>query len=104
MEMSRDRCNRRCNHAPCRQLKASGFTANRPRHATRRSCPAPHRFFRGAPGLNNWNLALHKSTSIREGTTLQTRADFFNAFSHEQFANPNRVLSNSRFGVIGSRA
>src|SRR5438552_2696366 len=62
---------------------------------------APRRFFHG-PGLNNWNLALHKDTSIREGRTLQIRAEFFNAFNHAQFANPNGVLSNSRFGVIGS--
>ena len=33
--------------------------------------------------------------------TLQIRAEFFNAFNHAQFANPNGVLSNSRFGVIG---
>ena len=62
---------------------------------------APRRFFHG-PGLDNWNLALHKDTSIREGMTLQIRAEFFNAFNHAQFANPNGVLSNSRFGVIGS--
>jgi hypothetical protein len=62
---------------------------------------APRRFFHG-PGLNNWNLALHKDTAIREGMTLQIRAEFFNAFNHAQFANPNGVLSNSRFGVIGS--
>ncbi|PYT29027.1 MAG: hypothetical protein DMG57_12970 [Acidobacteria bacterium] len=61
---------------------------------------APRRFFHG-PGLNNWNLALHKDTSIREGMTLQIRAEFFNAFNHAQFANPIGVLSNSRFGVIG---
>ena len=61
---------------------------------------APRRFFHG-PGLNNWNLALHKDTSIREGMTLQIRAEFFNAFNHAQFANPVGVLANSRFGVIG---
>jgi len=61
---------------------------------------APRRFFHG-PGLNNWNLALHKETPIREGVTLQIRAEFFNAFNHAQFANPVGTLSNSRFGIIG---
>ena len=71
-----------------------------PRDSCRGLGTAPRRFFHG-PGLNNWNLALHKDTSIREGMTLQIRAEFFNAFNHAQFANPVGVLANSRFGVIG---
>jgi hypothetical protein len=60
---------------------------------------ANRRFFTG-PGLENWNLALHKDTVIREGMTLQIRAEFFNAFNHAQFANPNGYLSGSTFGLI----
>ena len=60
---------------------------------------ANRRFFTG-PGLENWNLALHKDTMIREGMTLQIRAEFFNAFNHAQFANPNGYLSGSTFGLI----
>jgi len=91
---------------PCAVSSAQGVGLHRPSAAARDAplLPRSASFLPRRPGLNNWNLALHKSTSIREGTTLQTRAEFFNAFSHEQFANPNRVLSNSRFGVIGSRA
>ena len=62
---------------------------------------APRRFFHG-PGFNNWNLALHKDTRIRENMTLQIRAEFFNAFNHAQFGNPNGLLSGSQFGVINS--
>jgi hypothetical protein len=62
---------------------------------------APRRFFHG-PGFNNWNLGLHKSTAIREGMTLQIRAEFFNAFNHAQFGNPNGLLSGTQFGVINS--
>jgi hypothetical protein len=62
---------------------------------------ANRRFFHG-PGLNNWNLALHKDTTIREGMTLQIRAEFFNAFNHAQFSNPNGLLSGSTFGLITS--
>jgi hypothetical protein len=60
---------------------------------------ANRRFFHG-PGLENWNLALHKDTVIREGMTLQIRAEFFNAFNHAQFGNPNGYLSGSTFGLI----
>jgi len=60
---------------------------------------APRRFFHG-PGLDNWNLALHKDTTIREGMTLQIRAEFFNAFNHAQFSNPNGYLAGTTFGLI----
>lgn len=62
---------------------------------------APRRFFHG-PGLDNWNIGIHKNTSIREGMTLQIRAEFFNAFNHAQFANPNGLLSGTTFGLITS--
>jgi len=62
---------------------------------------APRRFFHG-PGLDNWNLALHKDTAIREGMTLQIRAEFFNAFNHAQFNNPNGLVSGTTFGRITS--
>ena len=60
---------------------------------------APRRFFHG-PGLNNWNLALHKDTRIRESMTLQIRAEFFNVFNHAQFANPNGYFAGTTFGLI----
>ncbi len=62
---------------------------------------APKRFFHG-PGLNNWNIGIHKNTTIREGMTLQIRAEFFNAFNHAQFSNPNGLLSGTTFGLITS--
>jgi hypothetical protein len=60
---------------------------------------ANRRFFHG-PGLDNWNIALHKDTTIKEHMTLQIRAEFFNAFNHAQFANPNGYLAGSTFGLI----
>ena len=62
---------------------------------------APRRFFHG-PGLENWNLSLHKNTVIREGVSLQLRAEFFNAFNHTQFANPNGYFGGTTFGLITS--
>ncbi len=48
---------------------------------------ARRRFFSG-PGINNWNMAFHKDTPLREGVNLQFKADFFNIFNHAQFATP----------------
>ncbi len=43
------------------------------------------------PGQFNWDISLSKTTKvggIREGATLQFRAEFFNAFNHAQFNTP----------------
>ena len=65
---------------------------------------ANQRFFHG-PGLNNWDLALHKDTAITENMRLQIRAEFFNAFNHAQFGAPNGFFNpnpSSQFGRIRS--
>lgn len=69
--------------------------------ATRHLGDTPKRFFHG-PGIDNWNLALHKNVEIRENITLQLRTEIFNAFNHAQFNNPNGLLLGSSFGLIGS--
>jgi hypothetical protein len=38
------------------------------------------------PGLNNWNLSVFKSFSLRENKTLQYRIEFYNAFNHRQYS------------------
>jgi len=45
---------------------------------------ASRRFFHG-PGLNNWDIAFAKDTRLTEGSSLEVRAEFFNAFNHAQF-------------------
>jgi hypothetical protein len=40
------------------------------------------------PGQFNFDMALLKSTRIRENQFLQFRAEFFNLFNHAQFSNP----------------
>jgi hypothetical protein len=37
------------------------------------------------PGLDNYDMALRKSTAITENTKLQFRAEAFNVFNHTQF-------------------
>jgi len=71
------------------------------------------RFFHG-PGLNNFNMALLKSTKITESKTLEFRIEAFNLFNHAQFMNPdseindgppvivNGVNSGGTFGMISS--
>jgi hypothetical protein len=58
------------------------------------------RFFHG-PGLNNWDLALHKMTRVNERTSVEFRAELFNTFNHAQFLNPVGDFNNSSaFGDV----
>jgi len=42
---------------------------------------------------------------LSENATLEFLAEFFNAFNHPQFSNPNTVVSSvSTFGVISSES
>jgi hypothetical protein len=41
------------------------------------------------PGQFNFDISILKTTQILEKHTLQFRAEFFNAFNHPQFTNPN---------------
>jgi hypothetical protein len=51
---------------------------------------AKRRFFHG-PGVNNWNMALHKDTALTERVNLEFRAEFFNVFNHTQFIAPSSI-------------
>jgi hypothetical protein len=62
---------------------------------------ANRRFFHG-PGIVNFDLAVMKSTRIRESMNFEIRAEFFNAFNHTQFNNPSGNFSSSNFGVVTS--
>lgn len=52
------------------------------------------------PGQNNYDITLQKAFSIRENMHVQFRTDFFNAFNHPQFANPDVGTANVTFGQI----
>jgi hypothetical protein len=57
------------------------------------------------PGQANLDLALSKSVELRwpvEKSSLQFRAEFYNAFNHPQFANPDSNFTSPTFGVISS--
>ena len=44
------------------------------------------------PGLSELDLAVAKSTTIREGLRLQFRAEFFNVLNRSNFTTPNPVV------------
>ena len=37
-------------------------------------------------GLNNWNLAVYKQFTVRQGKYFQFRVEFYNAFNHRQYS------------------
>ncbi|HWC15952.1 MAG TPA: TonB-dependent receptor, partial [Terriglobales bacterium] len=59
------------------------------------------------PGQANLDLAVSKKMTLAwpvENSSLQFRAEFFNACNHPQFANPDTNFSSATFGVIASTA
>ena len=61
---------------------------------------AMRRYFSG-PGIDNYDMALLKSTTITESTKLQFRAEAFNVFNHAQFKNPSGLVNNTGQGGFG---
>jgi hypothetical protein len=60
---------------------------------------APRRLFHG-PGINNTDLALMKAVNLTGRSSLQLRAELFNAFNRAQFLNPSGNINSSAFMVI----
>jgi hypothetical protein len=59
------------------------------------------------PGQVNVDLSISKLVALhrpREGSSLEFRAEFFNAVNHPQFANPDSNFSSPAFGLITSTA
>jgi carboxypeptidase family protein len=55
------------------------------------------------PGMNNYDLALHKVTRFTEAKTLEIRFETFNAFNHAQFFGANSVdgnIDSATFGYV----
>lgn len=53
-----------------------------------------------APGFFDTDLALLKDTRITERTSVQFRAEFFNAFNHVNFGGPDNIFTDGSFGQI----
>jgi hypothetical protein len=54
------------------------------------------------PDQNNFDISLQKVLPMSESRSFVFRAEFFNAFNHPQFANPDVNTSDSSFGTITS--
>jgi hypothetical protein len=52
------------------------------------------------PGINNWDLSLTKKTKITERQSIEFRAEFFNAWNHAQFSNPDHQGFSGTFGQL----
>jgi hypothetical protein len=63
---------------------------------------ADRRFFYG-PGIDNYDMALLKTTRINESSSLEFRFETFNTFNHAQFDGANAVdgnIADTTFGQI----
>jgi hypothetical protein len=49
-------------------------------------------------GATQVDLTLRRQFKLREGLSLQARADFFNIFNHPNFGNPINYLTSPQFG------
>ena len=59
------------------------------------------------PGQANLDLAISKAVVLQwpvEASSLQLRAEFYNALNHPQFSNPDTNFTSPTFGVITSTA
>jgi len=59
------------------------------------------------PGQANLDLAFSKTVALQwplERSSLQFRAEFYNALNHPQFANPDTNFTSPTFGVVSSTA
>jgi hypothetical protein len=57
------------------------------------------------PGQANFDIAFTKEVYFKcssQNCAIQFRAEFFNAFNHPQFSNPDTNVSSPTFGVISS--
>jgi hypothetical protein len=52
------------------------------------------------PGRNNFDLSVGRTFRISESKTIEFRSEFFNAFNHAQFFNPDHSGGSGNFGQI----
>ena len=51
-------------------------------------------------GINNWNLAVEKDFAVKDNSSLQFRAEFFNASNAPQFDEVAHTIATETFGKI----
>jgi hypothetical protein len=51
-------------------------------------------------GVDNFDFAIFKKTSITERANVEFRTEFFNLFNHPQFGPPNGTFGSGTFGKV----
>jgi hypothetical protein len=87
------------NHNPRSELPYFNTTLFTP-NALGTQGNAKRRFFYG-PGVNNFDVALHKITKLNESKTIEFRLETFNAFNHAQFYPNGSVDGNINDATFG---
>jgi hypothetical protein len=54
------------------------------------------------PGENNVDISAIKNTVFHDRYRVEFRGEFFNAFNHASFGNPNTTVGSASFGTITS--
>lgn len=54
------------------------------------------------PGVNNWDMGIHKAFPIHDAINFAVRGEFFNAWNHASFANPNTGVTAATLGKVTS--
>ncbi len=52
------------------------------------------------PGIDNWDLGVHKNFTIYKESVFGLRGEFFNVFNHTDFANPHNGIGDTQFGLV----
>jgi hypothetical protein len=52
--------------------------------------------------MTNVDFSAFKNFQVKERTSLQFRAEFFNVLNHPNFGQPGNSVGNATFGVISS--
>ena len=95
--------------AACKNwLNPSSFSLPLPASTTPAAIYAayPYRFSNAAkgslrgPGNFDWDMGVHKDYTVHEPLKLHFRAEFFNAFNHPNFSDPNATLTGAGFGAV----
>jgi hypothetical protein len=74
-------------------VTGSGYTITRPFGNTQFDALT-------GPGIDNFDMGLHKDFTIYREWKFGLRGEFFNAFNHTDFANPHNGIGDSQFGQI----
>jgi hypothetical protein len=53
-----------------------------------------------APGFEDIDFAISKTTAIKERVALQFRAEAFNLFNHPNFGQPSNSITAANYGQI----